>query len=102
MLRAEENGLGVLEVYAGGCALSEGYQSFYYRDEDDGLNSGRDIIVKKINDLFEYIAVDKKHRNGYTIYAHNLARFDSVPLIKSLATAGYELKAKWKDNAILS
>ena len=44
----------------------------------------------------------KKHRNGYTIYAHNLGRFDSVPLIKSLATAGYELNAKWKDNAILS
>lgn len=44
----------------------------------------------------------KKNRNRFTLYAHNLGRFDSVFLVRSLATAGYDLNAKWKDNDILS
>ena len=54
---SEENGLGKLEVYAGGCALSDGYQNFYYRNEEEGLNSGRDIMVKMFKDLFLFIFI---------------------------------------------
>jgi hypothetical protein len=53
-------------------------------------------------DLFNYIDEDKKNRNRFTLYAQNLGRFDSVFLIKSLASAGYDINAKWKENDILS
>lgn len=95
-------GLGNLNVYAGGCALNTGYKSLYYIDKDKDIHSGDDIIKLMFADLFDYIAVDKKIRNGYTLYAHNFGRFDSVFILKSLAKAGYDIKAKWKDNDILS
>ncbi|KAF8587555.1 hypothetical protein K439DRAFT_1337705, partial [Ramaria rubella] len=38
---------------------------------------------------------------GYTIYAHNLGRFDSIFLIKELAELDYVVSPTWKDNAIL-
>ena len=53
-------------------------------------------------ELFDYVAEDKKGRNGYTLYAHNLGRFDSVFVLQSLTTAGYDINAKWKNNDILS
>nr|YP_010555481.1 DNA polymerase [Ramaria rubella]UYR22230.1 DNA polymerase [Ramaria rubella] len=99
---SEQDGLGKFTVYAGGCALSDGYKALYYNDKDKGLNSGEDIIHKMFEELFNYIAEDKKARNGHTLYAHNLGRFDSVFLLKSLASAGYDLKAKWRENDILS
>nr|YP_010833251.1 hypothetical protein QLP03_mgp070 [Agaricus bitorquis]WFG53998.1 hypothetical protein [Agaricus bitorquis] len=46
--------------------------------------------------------MDKKNRNGYTLYAHNLGRFDSIFILKSLVKLGYDIKAKWKENDILS
>jgi hypothetical protein len=39
--------------------------------------------------------------NGYTLYAHNLGRFDAIFLIKLLALLDYQISPIWKDNAIL-
>jgi len=55
-----------------------------------------------INDLFNYIYLDRKVRNGQTLYAHNLGRFDSVIILKSLARGGYDVRAKCRNNDILS
>jgi hypothetical protein len=38
--------------------------------------------------------------NGYTLYAHNLGRFD-IFIIKILALLEYKVSPLWKDNAIL-
>jgi hypothetical protein len=97
---------GIQEVYAGGCALNSGYKAFYYLDKnivagEEGGGSG-DIIQLMFSDLFNYIAEDKRLRNRYTLYAHNLGRFDSVFLLKSLSRVGYKINCKWKDNDILS
>ena len=41
--------------------------------------------------------------DGYTIYAHNLGRFDSVFIIKALiSNKNFSLTPIWKDDAILS
>ena len=85
---SEGNGYGELQVYAGGCALSDGYNAFYYIDKDKGIITGNDIIQKMFEELFDYVAEDKKGRNGYTLYAHNLGRFDSVFVLQSLTSAG--------------
>ena len=95
-------GLGELSVYSGGCALNTGYKALYYIDSATGLNTGDDIIQKLFGDLFDHIAENVKGRNNYTLYAHNLGRFDSVFILKSLAKAGYEFNAKWQENDILS
>jgi DNA polymerase type B, organellar and viral len=39
--------------------------------------------------------------NGYTLYAHNLGRFDAIIIIKFLAQLDYKVIPLWKDNAIL-
>jgi DNA polymerase type B, organellar and viral len=39
--------------------------------------------------------------NGYTLYAHNLGRFDAIFIIKLLALLDYQVSPIWKDNAIL-
>jgi hypothetical protein len=98
----KEFGLGEQSVYAGGLALNDGYKSFYYIDKDLGLKTGEDLLHKMFEDLFNYIDENKKLRNRFTLYAHNLGRFDSVFLVRSLASAGYDINAKWKDNDILS
>jgi len=94
-------GLGQLSVYAGGIALITGYKKLYYIDNNNGIKTGKELIIKMFANLFDHIAEDKKVRNNYTLYAHNLGRFDSVFLLKSLSSAGYEIKGQWKDNDIL-
>jgi len=56
-------------------------------------------VVKNIlNDLANNTDI-----NGYTFYAHNLGRFDSVFLIKAcILLDDIDIKPKWKDNKILS
>jgi hypothetical protein len=41
--------------------------------------------------------------NGYTLYAHNLGRFDAIFIIKIklLALLEYQVSPLWKDNAVL-
>jgi hypothetical protein len=38
--------------------------------------------------------------NGYTIYAHNLGRFDAIFIIKLLALLDYQVSPIWKDNIL--
>lgn len=101
---SKENGLGDLEVYAAGCAMSDGYKEFYYIDKNQELNSGYDLIYKMVNDIFDHINGDIKVRNNYTFYAHNLGRFDSVFVLKSLGLLGsnYKVTASWQENDLLS
>jgi len=69
-----ENGIGNQEVYAGGFATKNKTHLFYINKDENNEN-----VVKRIIDcIFEY-----EELNGYTFYAHNLGRFDSVFLIKS-------------------
>jgi len=95
-------GLGELSVYAGGYALNTGYNKKYYLDSDNGINSGEELIQKMFKELFDHIEENKKLRNSYTLYAHNLGRFDSVFILKSLGTAGYKLNGKWRENDLIS
>jgi len=51
-----------------------------------------------ISDMANNLDID-----GYTFYAHNLGRFDSVFLIKACILLDHiDIKPKWKDNKILS
>ena len=52
---SDENGIGNLEVYAGGIALNGGYKQIYYLDSQKGLISGNDLIQKMFKELFDYI-----------------------------------------------
>ena len=85
-------GLGKLSVFFGGVALNTGYYEDYIIDPSKGLNNGDDIIIKLFQDLFNYISEDKKSRNGYTLYAHNLGRFDSIFILNSLSKTGKRMK----------
>lgn len=100
-INSDVPGLGEMVVYAGGCALNTGYKKLYYINDTSELNTGDDIIKKLFDDLFDHIDTQKKNRNGYTLFAHNLGRFDSVFIIKALSKAGYGLLPRWKDNDIL-
>nr|QWO71460.1 DNA polymerase [Termitomyces sp. T132]QWO71465.1 DNA polymerase [Termitomyces sp. T8] len=97
------NGFGEHSVYAGGIALNDGYKQLYYLDLDNewGIKSGAGLIQQMFIELFDYIAEKKKERNGYKLYAHNLGRFDSIFLISSLANAGFQLRANWRENDLL-
>lgn len=94
-------GLGKLSVFSGGVALNTGYYEDYIIDPSKGLNNGDDIIIKLFQDLFNYISEDKKSRNGYTLYAHNLGRFDSIFILNSLSKTGFDVNASWAENDIL-
>jgi hypothetical protein len=39
--------------------------------------------------------------HGYTLYVHNLGRFDGIFLIKGLARLNYKISALWNDNSLL-
>jgi hypothetical protein len=97
-----KGGLGNLSVFAGAVALNDGYYESYIIDKSQGLNDGNDIINKIFFDLFNYISTDKKKRNCYTLYAHNLGRFDSVFILKGLSNSKYDVKCLWMDNDVLS
>lgn len=87
-------GLGYQQVYAGGWAIKDQTQLFYktYRESSDQF----------INRIFLNIFINK-NLNGYTFYAHNLGRFDSVFILKSLILdSTIEINPIWKDDAILS
>jgi hypothetical protein len=49
--------------------------------------------------MFERLFQNKV--NGYTLYVHNLGRFDGIFLIKELAKLDYKISALWNDNALL-
>ena len=92
-----EEGIGIQNVYAAGWAINDFNQTkkFYYIDKD--CNS-LDVVKNLISDL-----ANNKEINGFTFYAHNLGRFDSVFLIKAcILLDDIIIKPKWKENKILS
>ena len=68
-------GTGYHNVFAGGWAIKDNINLFYIKKSESG--------EQFINRVFSTILMDKSF-NGYTFYAHNLGRFDSVFIIKSL------------------
>ena len=63
------------------------------------VNESSDNVVQRIIDgIFKH-----KELDGYTFFAHNLGRFDSLFLIKAAVLMdNIEIKPVWKDNAIIS
>ena len=72
------NGLGSLDVYAGGFAMSSGDENYYYLDSNN--ENSNDLIIKMFNDIFNIIKNDVIKYNGYKFYCHNLGRFDSITM----------------------
>ena len=90
----EDKTVGEQSVYAGGWALNElGCQKFII--DNTNIKNSTELIEIMFEELF------KLKVNGYTLYAHNLGRFDSIFIIKLLALLDYQISPLWKDNAIL-
>jgi hypothetical protein len=68
-------GKGYHQVYAGGWSTKNYTQLFY--------KTARESSDQFVNRIFKSIFMDKS-LNGYTFYAHNLGRFDSIFILKSL------------------
>ena len=86
--------MGCHTVYAGGWAIKDQTQTFY--------KTARESSDQLVNRIFKSIFMNP-NLNGYTFYAHNLGRFDSVFILKSLVLDDdIEITPIWKDNAILS
>jgi len=87
-------GLGLHQVYAAGFSIKDKTELHYIEPGETSENF--------VNRFFFYILNNNK-LDGYTIYTHNLGRFDSVFIIKALLLKNnVELIPVWKDNAILS
>jgi len=87
-------GIGHHQVYAGGWVVKNNSQSFYIKPNETS--------EQLVNRLFLSILMNPNF-NGYTFYVHNLGRFDSVFIIKSLITnKSIKLIPIWKDNSIIS
>jgi hypothetical protein len=69
------SGLGLHQVYAGGWAIKDNTNLFYIK-----TNETSEVFISRI---FFNILMSKK-LDGYTFYVHNLGRFDSVFILKSL------------------
>jgi len=92
-----DEGMGYQNVYAAGWAVNDSFNSnkFYYINQD---GNSLEVVKNLIYDLANNTEMD-----GYTFYAHNLGRFDSVFLIKTcILLENIEIIPKWKDNKILS
>ena len=73
------------------------YQRFFlcYIEENE---SSEDVVRRVLASIFEHQNLD-----GYTFFAHNLGRFDSIFLIKGAAKIdNYTVKAVWKEDKVLS
>ena len=89
-----ENGYGNQSVYAGGWCTKDFNNSCYIQENEES----DDVVRRVIESIFKH-----KELNGYTFFAHNLGRFDSIFLIKGVAKMDdYTIKAVWKDDTVLS
>jgi hypothetical protein len=79
----DDDGLGIQEVYAGGWVLNNLGSRKVIIDSNRGIITGQDVIKLMFEELF------KLKVQGYTLYAHNLGRFDSIFLIKELCNLHY-------------
>jgi DNA polymerase type B, organellar and viral len=90
----EKNSFGVQTVYAGGWAVNNLTKCFYINSNE----SSEELVNRIIESIFNHPEL-----NGYTFFAHNLGRFDSLFLIKALiASIDITIKPVWKDNKIIS
>ena len=88
------SGTGSHQVYAGGWSVTNKTELFYLKPNETG--------EQLINRLFLSI-VSQTNLNGYTFYAHNLGRFDSIFILKSLVLSNkFKVTPIWKDTGILS
>ena len=89
-------GLGHHKVYAAGFAIKEKTE-LYYKELGESSESF-------INNFFLNIFLNNKiNLDGYTFYVHNLGRFDSIFILKSLTINNdFILTPIWKDTSILS
>lgn len=94
-VRGFVSGEGVHTVYAGGWALNKLGSFNVFIDKNKGINTGLDVMRVMFEELF------KLNVNGYTIYAHNLGRYDSVYIVKLISLLGYKVEPLWRDNGIL-
>lgn len=90
----KDSTVGEQSVYAGGWALNELGSKTFIIDKIK-IKDSSELIENMFEELF------KLKVNGYTLYAHNLGRFDAIFLIKLLALLDYQISPIWKDNAIL-
>jgi hypothetical protein len=87
-------GLGYHQVYAAGFSIKDKTELFYI---EHGETS------EQLVSRFFWNILMNKSLNGYTFYVHNLGRFDSVFILKSLIpNKDITLTPVWKDNSILS
>lgn len=86
-------GLGYHQVYAAGFAIKNKTELFYIEQGETSENF--------VNRFFWSIFMNYD-LNDYTIYVHNLGRFDSLFILKSLSlNKDVTLTPVWKDNSIL-
>ena len=107
---------GEQETYAGGYCIKSTDNELGYIQKTFMSKDINELIIENIIDsIFDYIKGKEdstkrevEARNGLTLYAHNLGRFDSLEIIKGLInTKGslkYEVEGKWKteENKLLS
>ena len=91
---SDGSGYGSQEVYAGGWGISGLYKSYFIGIK--GISSSEAVITEMFKDIFQIDQVQ-----GYTFYAHDLGRFDSIFLLRSLVNYGYKVQPVWKDNSII-
>ena len=86
--------MGFHLVYAGGWASKNSTNLFYTKK----VNQVKLSLVE-----FFFNLIVTKSLNGYTFYAHNLGRFCSIFIIKSLVSNNkFHVEPIWKDNRIIS
>lgn len=107
---------GIQETYAGGYCIKSTDNELGYIQKTFMSSDINELIIENIIDsIFDYIKGKEdstkrevEARNGLTLYAHNLGRFDSLEIVKGLInTKGslkYEVEGKWKteENKLLS
>jgi len=87
-------GLGCQKVFACGWSIKNKTELFYIKP--------RETSEHLVNRLFLDI-LNNSELNGYTFYIHNLGRFDSIFILKSLIKNNkISMTPVWKDNGVLS
>jgi len=107
------NESGDQRAYAGGYCIKLGDGFIINKFMSNDINDS--IILTIIDSIFDNIRKKdneslnaQKLRNRPTLYAHNLGKFDAIPiihgLIEKVATEKYEIKVTWKseENKVLA
>ena len=99
---------GVQQTYAGGWYIGENSPGGKGGEIIIAKDSKDNVIKMLIDSIFKYISPREgeskekaKERDGLTLFAHNLGRFDGVEIIKGIIqeediNSIYDLKGVWK------